>query len=755
MNMINKFLLNSAVAVSLAALLPSCAMEDPFSDSGSEGKLTITTEINGDVRKTRAIGSDELASLREKCIVYISNSKGVIRKYKGLDNIPESITLRTGDYVAEAWSGDSVSASFDSKFYRGYQKFEMNEGQNSLTLRCNIANVLVSVDPASLNVNLSDLKVTFWHSRGQLEFTEENIPTAKGYFMMPNADKDLNYKVEGIKSDGSAYSKEGTIENVQRAHEYCMTISQDESPIVDGGAIIKLTIADIPLIEEVVEIFPAPAIRGVDFDLDRQVVSVDRNFSDTKIYVRAYNGLSSLIMNLSDNFSDLQSGVNLMEGSVQTQLASQGVNVEVRKSKDAAEDGADVDVDEVYVTFTKAFLDALPSSDVEYSVNFDATDGNHKSKEATLHIANSQAAVVNPDPVSTGDVPTDLMAISATRAMLTGYLVSTDAQDYGLMYRPVGTSEWSKAYPSTSESSNSRRKARAVKGLTRADRVEYSVTLTGLQPGTTYEYKAFCDDFEDGAVNNFTTESIYQIPNASFENWSTYKASVMLRGEVDVILPDASGDKETAFWCCGNEGAASANLVLTDKSTDMVHSGQYSARLASRSALGMIASGNIFVGKYVKTDGTNGVLEMGRAYNGSHPTKLRVYANYRPGDNVKVKNEVPESMDPVVAGGTDQGQIYVALVTEAQEIRTKAADRKLFDSEADYVVAYGQVTWKENFGPDGQLQMVEIPLVYNERAKTVRPQYLVITGCASKFGDYFNGSDSSVLYLDDFELVYE
>lgn len=245
--------------------------------------------------------------LREKCVVYIENSKGVVRKYKGLDNIPEQIRLRTGEYVAEAWSGDSVSASFDKKFYRGWEKFEMNEGQNSLTLRCNIANVLVSVDPASLDVSLSDLKVTFSHSRGSLEFDANNIPEAKGYFMMPNADKDLDYKVEGKKSDGSAFVKEGKIEGVQRAHEYCMTITEDERPVTEGGALIRLTIADIPVIEEDVEIFSAPVVRGDGFDIDSQIVSVERDFKDTRVYIRGYFGLSSVQMEFSSNFTGFTS----------------------------------------------------------------------------------------------------------------------------------------------------------------------------------------------------------------------------------------------------------------------------------------------------------------------------------------------------------------------------------------------------------------------------------------------------------------
>ena len=188
----------------------------------------------------------------------------------------------------------------------------------------------------------------------------------------------------------------------------------------------------------------------------------------------------------------------------------------------------------------------------------------------------------------------------------------------------------------------------------------------------------------------------------------------------------------------------------------MVHSGKYSARLGSDAAMGIIAAGNIFTGKYVETDGTNGVLSVGAPYDGSHPSAVRVFANYRPGGGVTIKdNTDPSVLDGLTAGGTDQGQIYIALTTGAYEIRTNPSNRKLFEKNDPSVIAYGQVTWKDAFGPDGQLQELVIPFEYNNKAKTVSPTHLVIVCSASKFGDYFCGSSSSVMYLDDFELIYE
>ena len=336
------------------------------------------------------------------------------------------------------------------------------------------------------------------------------------------------------------------------------------------------------------------------------------------------------------------------------------------------------------------------------------------------------------------------MAVLATKATLTGTLYNADAVRYGFKYRKAGESAWNEAV--ATGANGAPRRTRANKGTA------YSVTLSSLEAGTTYEFKAFADDFESTNIQTFTTEAKYIIPNASMEEWSTYQAQTML-GPKTVTFP-GTGDV-TTHWDSGNEGAATANGILTNKSTDMVHSGTYSARLESKIIFKMIAAGNLFFGDYVKTDGTNGVLALGREYNGSHPTKLRVYANYRPGTNLSIKDDNKDYVGDLTDSGCDNGQIYVALTVGAVDIRTKPADRKLFNVDDEQVLAYGQVTWKEAFGPDGQLQMVEIPIEYKANARTTRPTHLVITCCASKFGDFFSGADGSVMYLDDFELVYE
>ena len=740
----------SLAAVLTTALLQSCAMEAPF-EEGGEGSLSINTEINGETKQTRAENNldnaEYVQSLRDKCVVFIENSRGVMRKYKGLSNIPASIKLSTGQYVCNAWTGDSVAASFDSKFYRGQQPFEIIENEStSVSMKCNIANVVVSVDAASVaGTGLQNPKITFTSSRGSLEFDETMFADNKGYFMIPSPQDTKNYtaenrtitvNIEGTTEDGQAYSKESKIQNVERAHEYQIALSADKPSIDEGGALIQLIIKDIPIIDDTVEIFPAPVVKGYGFDIAEQLVNTDRTFNDQKLYICEYKGTKSVTVAFSENFTDMTDG-DLLNNTYVEQLQAKGITVERQNSKDA-ESG--VDVYEMYVTFPAAFLNALPSNPTQYAVAITATDSRNLVTAASLRIANSNEAIEKIDDVVADPAPdadTAPMAVLISKATLTGTLYNTDATRYGFKYRKAGESAWNEAV--ATGATGAPRRTRANKGTA------FSVTLSGLEAGTTYEYKAFADDFESTNIQTFKTETKFVIPNASMEEWSTYDF-----GGKSIVF--AGSGNEATFWDSGNVGGSTVNITMTDKTSEMKHSGTYGAALQSKNAIIALAAGNLFVGKYKETYNTSKArLEFGRPYNGSHPIKLRVWANYRPGKVDKDKSSVPQ----LVKGENDHGQIYIALSKGVFNIDTGTSPMTLFDPDASQIIAYGQVTWTENFGADGTLEMIGIPLEYKANATTVAPTHLIIVSCASKYGDYMAGSTSSVMYLDDFELVYE
>lgn len=739
------------------ATLQSCALDEPFGRDG-EGTLQMKLVINTDV--TRA--ENDPADLSANCVVYISGAKGLLHKYVGLENVPEQLQLKTGHYVAEAWTGDSVSASFDKKFFRGYQPFDMTTGVNQIVVNCKIANVVASVNAASVEaVGLKDFNINVKNSRAALDFTPDNYKLEKGYYMMPDGETSLEVTVTGKNPEGKDFSVSHTIENVERAHEYVIGFTSNPEYDQNGGAFVTITVDDTEiLVESEVEIFSRPALKGVGFDAEKQITGNAGTFSDKLLKVNAFGGITNMLVSTDD-----YEAFNLPDSRIDLKLCTPEVAQAVKDAgltwDESFSDERNLAIS--FITFSAKFLNALPERDEEYRIVVDVTDKYGKTTSQTLRFAVGEGAVVIEDPVTVADAldPNNLMAILATKATLSGAIVNPDAANPGIKVREAGTSEWTFAPASGSAVMKMRRRNLKPAQAVRSGGETFTVTLSNLKPGTRYEYKAAADGFESES-KYFTTESVFAIPNASMETWGTYSAKTML-GTKTVVFPGS--DRNSYFWDSGNEGAATANRQVLFQSGDMVASGSSSARLASSSAAGVIAAGNMFAGIYVKTDGTDGVLSLGREFNGSHPAKLRVQANYRPGGSVKIKKDMDKYVD-VVSGGTDHGQIYIALTTAPIEIRTKASNRKLFPATAtnedgkpaedyDKVVAYGQVSWTEAFGPDGQLQTLDIPFVYNERAKTQKPLYLVIVASASKFGDFYCGSASSVMYLDDFELVYE
>ncbi len=761
------YLPNGVVAASLALSLSACVADSPF-DTDGMGTVQLHTVVNSLTTRSAddAGASDYQQYLRDNCVVYVSDASGLVYKEVGLDNVSPSLSLKTGNYVAEAWSGDSVTASYDKMFFRGYQPFDVSKGAvTNVVVNCQIRNVVVSVNTATIDSSLiQDYEVVIGNSRGSLPLDKSNADSDKVYLMMPDGDNTVDYSVTIKRTDGETFTQTGKIENAEFAHHYILNFSYDSLSVTgnsSGYVVFEINVVDEDISSSSVVLPSAPSISGVDFVAESQLIYTDENDIPEELVLEICgfgNGLGGIAIDSSSDFSFGESASSYQKNLV--------LDVNVLKAGGDYPDNyqhagiswtnpkynATTDVTTAHLSFSKDFIKNLEARDSQHVINVKATDSYGRSTILPLCIARSENAIVYADPIVMMAVDTNAnpMAVTATKASIP-YVLGEDSNYDGIPgveYRVLGSDgEWSFVAVSSSAASAPRFSS------TRASDSN-TITITGLTDGTTYQYRGACGDFHSDEIYSFTTESKFSLLEASFEDWSTYSASTML-GTKTVSLPSATGDKLTAFWGSGNEGAATANLTLTDKSTDMVHSGTYSAKLESNAAMGIIAAGNLFIGYYDKTDGTNGVLQLGREYNGSHPTKVRVYANYRPASGVTVKSGNEGYIDDMVSGGTDQGQIYIALVEGTYEVRTNPDDQRLFDKDDSQVLAYGQVTWKDNFGPDGGLQMLEIPFEYNERAKTTRPTHVVIVCSASKFGDYFSGAKGSAMYVDDFELVYE
>lgn len=265
--------------------------------------------------------------------------------------------------------------------------------------------------------------------------------------------------------------------------------------------------------------------------------------------------------------------------------------------------------------------------------------------------------------------------------------------------------------------------------------------LRDLEPQTAYTVRAFSDQ-EHSAEVNFTTGENVQLPNATFQNW-------WLNGKV---WNPWSEDGES-FWDTGNRGAAtlgqSNSVPMTNASSPTGYAGaELQTKFIGVSVLGKLGAGNLFAGSYVRTDGTNGVLAFGRPFT-ARPTGVKVRLQYTPVAITHASSSNPDFK--YMKGQPDTCIVWAALtdMDEPYEIRTKPADRQLFDRNNAGVIAYGQ--YQNGNATDGIIDVI-IPIDYKATDRV--PTYLLLTASASKYGDYFTGGNGSTLKILGYELLY-
>lgn len=733
-----KYLIFGASLLGIAALTACSDSFRPDEEGDGEGRLMLKATINSDVTVQTRAGqtNDELA---RTTLIWISNASGVVKKYNGIDEVPTGgIKLLSGHYVAEAWAGDSVSASWEDRYFKGLEEFDITKGSaTQVNIDCKIANTLVSVEyEDQVKELLTDITMEVGHDKatgtreGTLTFTQEEVDKqAKAYFMTNSRSTTLLYTLRGtLTSNGQAFEYTGKIDNVARATEYHLIVKhtdQEEDKI--GGAWITIEVDETEVeVAETIEITTPPTITGVSFDISQPVTGMVGELTRRSLWITAVTGLTSVVVESSalSTITDL-GGTDFelfgMSDRVKTVVESAGINYDYTVHEDTG-------FSELKLNFEKLFLNSLPEGDYTFSVT--ATDANGRTSTASFRVIPTNAKVM------VQDVDPDALTITSRSAVISGNILRDDAANCGIMYRQKGTQQWTKV-PAGTTVDNS-----------------YTVTLTGLEPATTYEVAAYCDGFESTATQEFTTEGEPQLPNAGFEDWSTASSD-------NAAMPAA--DPDNFFWDSGNHGSQKMSTDITVKATDIKHSGESSIKLCSQfvgvpnTTIGKFAAGNVFIGKYLNTEGlSDGVLGWGRPFT-ARPKAMRIWVKYTPKE---VTHADSSNADGVVKGDLDKGIVYVALVDntktayngESWPVVVKTADKTtLFNKDNAQVIAYGEKVFDEATEGDG---LVEYVITIDYKRTDVRPSNIVLVASASKMGDYFTGGPS-VMYLDDVELIYE
>lgn len=716
--------------VAIAAISTSCS--DEKVSVASNGKVSLSLSIDDNVTVlSRAISDEELTSLHNSCKIYMYSSKGLIRKYHGTDEVPSEIWLVSGDYSAEAWAGDSVSASFNKKYYKGKTAFTISPSATAnAKIECKIANVVASVAfDSSVDGVLKDYKMNIANTKGNLDFNNETA-SSKGYYMMPNGENKLTYTITGTKLNGDTYTQTGEIADVKAATEYAITVKFSEKefdPV--GGAMFTIDVDEKEVeINDSFELTAAPKITA-NFDLTRPKSGEAGSFKKLSIYASAVEEITSLELSGLSSIGFTASNVIQwmdMTDATKQELTDFGIDI---KCPFATEDYPEGDKRAAKITFSADLLNSLGNG--SYSIGIKVEDNKGKFRTATFNLEISDDAVK-----ATQVADYDIWAKSAT---LSGVIAKEAATGTGIEYRKTGGS-WTKVY---------------------AETTPFTIELNGLEPSTTYEYRAFADNdgegntFTSATTYTFTTESATQIPNSGFENWSTDSDGA--------IIPATSAND--LFWDTGNHGSITMSKNVTTSESTIKNSGSYSAKLQSQfvgvGIIGAFAAGNIFIGKFVGIEKTsNGILGFGRQGFTSRPKSLTAYVKYNPGTVDKINSDAEGK--GCVEGENDKGIIYIALLDETTEsyesstfpliIRTYEGNRRLFSKDESKVIAYGEWTSQTATSSDNSMTKIEIPLEYKHTDK--KPSAILVVCSASYWGDYFSGSTSSVMYIDDFTLNY-
>lgn len=303
----------------------------------------------------------------------------------------------------------------------------------------------------------------------------------------------------------------------------------------------------------------------------------------------------------------------------------------------------------------------------------------------------------------------------ASHIVLSASIMDDAAATVEFLYRAVGSTEWLAVA--------------ATKGEGRI----YSAKITGLAPGTEYESVLRIDGTTNTDVSEFTTAAAPQLPNWKLEEWH----------QNNVYYPYLSD--ATPFWGSGNVRAMGIINVEMTTPVEGMTPGSTAAQLQSKVSVGTFGAGNLFTGSF-RLSGTTGFVNFGREFT-ARPLGLKVSYKATTGTVTNSKAGAP-----LAVGDPDQFQIQIALADSGFPHEINTSDWSTF---IDYQTHPGVIAYGEIHGSVAMTDWAEtiIPLTY--RSLDRMPTHIVVVASASRYGDYFTGSTSSVMWIDDFELIYD
>lgn len=688
-------------------MLSSCQKDSTGMPSG-EGYLHFNLGYDPSVEISRADDAEVIFA------VDIIDADGeTVMSFPDHRQMPEQVKLTIGEYTVRAHVGSEVSAAFEEVYYAGEDKVKVTKNQNcTANIVCTLATTKVSVILSeTLRKDMASCEVTVENGQDGCALLYSKDEARNGYFRVSGK---LTWKIDIVNRNGSSFTLRHTVKDVKAREHYIFNFSVNE----DGDPNDCGSMTDVELDEQLNQLKhnidlilgrkPRPEFSGEGLNAEGGFYTMLGEPANIKVNIKAPAQIYA--MDISHN-----SGY----------LASQGLPYSFSPIKsDPATLSA---VNAMGITW-----DAVV--DEAYEVNLDLSEFVRKLPVGTYvftaNVRDFQDQNTRQDIMVTVDVNVDVATLPAEPwalfAVLKGkWNTAQRPEQLGFKYRKASEEQWTEVGES----------ALTVEGKA------FSARIRGLETETEYIFKAISLDEEGAEEMSFVTGTAIQIPNMNFDSWTKSGKEWY-----------ANQDLSSAYywWDSGNKGAntLSETNPTSPEESDVV-SGK-AARLSSTEAGGVFAAASIFTGRFVKAivsfpiSNSGAELDFGMPYT-SRPLQMKGYYKYRPGTINKSKGNYSH-----LNGTVDNCIIYVVLGDWDSPFRINTTTGTFVDIANDpHIIGYGEVF-------DNRTMDAYEPFTIDINYRSSRiPKYVMVIASASRYGDYFTGSTSSVLRIDEFEFVFD
>lgn len=729
------------LSVILSVLAFACQRVD-VSDEGQRGYLTIgvSDDVEADIQVKADTGTEDEEIVYQLDIV---DSKGNVDAtypdHRAALN--QKVELLMDKYTVKAFNGQPQTG-FNLPYWYGENSVRVYpEKESEVTVTCKMQKVKFSVhfpeedeftsrfEKYSLEVKAGEDALTFSSAptEGQGTFRDT------AYFAVP-ADRKLTYVLRMKNIDRAEYSASYNIEGVSAAQHYHFDFKLGEREEINGALVLNVLLDgeykkeishDILLNFDKLEM--PYYTHNPEFDPEAEgLVYPLGNPINKELTFFAPRKMKSLVISHLD--------ANLLEEGLPQVVEL--VNISAERAKILEDLGitytpvTDQSVEAV-INITEFVKNLHISPDNQpYCMSFTVVDSDNRYAKCDFEFA----------------IVSDIQAetVSAFRwsgfAILKGRFFSKAAPDgISFQYRKKSEAEWTEVDDEMTVDMST---------------LTYSYLLNGLDVNTEYVFRATSTkDKADGKTASEVEFKTYAsegtVYNLSFDDWTKV-------GKAWYATNNADDVSNGLIWDSANEGTQDVlgqSLIPTTPEETIKISGK-AARMESGELLGNFAAGNIYTGDFgsATISPIGAKLKWGTPFT-SRPLALRGWYRYEP---VAI-NRTTGSYS-YLEGTTDFCQIQIFLTDWTQQFEISTGDGRFVDTSVNNpeIIAYGGIISQDNTtdnegNVNGYVRFT-IPLEYRS---LTQPTYIVISGAASRYGDYFTGGLGSTMYLDELELIYD